>query len=516
MTGENLGRKSEELAEEDSPVDLTLRGFDRQTVLEFSGFDVGYRASAIRSQTVGIDRVEYACAHLMQRLEPGSIDAAVAQYVAGATHTEILEELGLRCAVSNASSRLRAIFSALGKNPKRERYAPLTQFAGLFDEGTANDLACRGFSRAAMIERTGIDLGGARSRARDDVRGIDPLGYASMHVKARFSTKRIDELLVDFSDRRKTKEEVIGAFGLGSVELPLRGLFSQLGRADEYEQASLSAMQSRAKQAQERAHSPVANAKRTATHRSRAKDPTQLSATQKKFRTTMLERHGVENPLQLDSVQEKITETNRLRYGLDHHNQRPNRREAMRESMTTERLAAMQAGKDYSPEANKLYGQKMAEWWADPEHVKKALSVKRANGSWRDSQPERDLHSMLIEHFGRHDVEYQYRDPDRYPWTSDFYIPSRDLFIELNGFWTHGPHWYNPASDEDVVLLEVWKSKGTAFYQNAIENWTERDVAKREKAQAHELNYAVFWSYTAVDNAQAWLAAGAPDRTDWQ
>jgi len=31
----------------------------------------------------------------------------------------------------------------------------------------------------------------------------------------------------------------------------------------------------------------------------------------------------------------------------------------------------------------------------------------------------------------------------------DFYIPSEDLFIELNRHWSHGGHFYDPNNIED-------------------------------------------------------------------
>ena len=83
----------------------------------------------------------------------------------------------------------------------------------------------------------------------------------------------------------------------------------------------------------------------------------------------------------------------------------------MRAAMTDERLALVQEAKDYSPEAKAAYGRRMSQWWAEPENADRALSVKRANGTWRDSQPERDLHQLLIEHFGTADVKAQLQGP---------------------------------------------------------------------------------------------------------
>ena len=504
------------LAEEGSALDLALRGFRREDVLEATGTDIGHKSRKIMTQTAGIDRVDYAASHAMQRLAQQDIDRAVDRYIAGAPHLEVLLDLGLRIYEPHASARLRAVFNAIGRNPKRERYAPLTTFKGLFEEDSAADLDCRGFDRAAVESLTGVDLGGNRSRARDQIRGIDRVEYSAAHVSERVSTTDIDKVLSQFSTGELKRDGLLDALGLGHALPPLHSLFSALGEIDRFRLAEKGAMRERARRSVEYAHSEEANAKRAATYRARSAVPELRARDAAKFRETVQSRYGVDNPLQLESIRAKIRETSRDRYGVDHHNQRPERRDLMRTAMTDARLTLMQKAKDYSPEAKAEYGRKMSRWWAEPENVERALSVKRANGTWRDSQPERDLHQLLIDHFGVDGVKAQYRDPDRYPWACDFYIPIRDLFIELNGSWTHGPHWYEPTDENDVDRVSEWKRKGSPYYLNAIKNWTARDVRKREEARRQSLNYAVFWGKNGIDHAREWVAEGAPDRTDWK
>lgn len=504
------------LSEEGSAVDLALRGFNRREILEATGTDVGHKVRRLRSETAGIVRVDYAACHVIRRLGRQGVDRAVDRYIAGAAHLDVLQGLGLRSSEPHASSRLRAVFKAIGRNPKRERYAPLAVFNGLFEENSAADLACRGFDRAAVESLTGVDLGGNRSRARDQTRGIDRVEYSAAHVSERVSPTDIDKVLSQFSTGELKRDGLLDALGLGHSLPALRALFSALGEIDRFQRAEKGAMRERASRSVEQAHSAEANAKRAATVRARHSDPELRARDAATFRATVQSRYGVDNPLQLKSIRAKIRETSRDRYGVDHHNQRPERRGPLQAAMTEERLALMQQAKDYSPEANAEYGRKMSRWWAEPENVVRALSVKRANGTWRDSQPERDLHQLLIGHFGADDVKAQFRDPDRYPWACDFYIPSRDLFIELNGSWTHGPHWYDATNEEDARRVSEWKSKGSPYYLNAIENWTVRDVRKRESARTHALNYVAFWGKKGIDDARKWLEAGAPDRTDWK
>lgn len=38
-----------------------------------------------------------------------------------------------------------------------------------------------------------------------------------------------------------------------------------------------------------------------------------------------------------------------------------------------------------------------------------------------------------------------------YPYHCDYYLPLYDLYIELNGIWTHGPHPYDSNNQEDII-----------------------------------------------------------------
>ena len=83
----------------------------------------------------------------------------------------------------------------------------------------------------------------------------------------------------------------------------------------------------------------------------------------------------------------------------------------------------------------------------------------------------------------------------------DFYIPSLDLYIECNYHWTHGCHPYLGTQD-DLKLIEYWKSKNTQYYNNAINCWSIRDVHKRNIAKQNNLNYKEFFTILDLQN---WL-----------
>lgn len=96
------------------------------------------------------------------------------------------------------------------------------------------------------------------------------------------------------------------------------------------------------------------------------------------------------------------------------------------------------------------------------------------------------------------DIIHQYRDNERYPWNCDFYIPSKDLFIEYQGFYTHNNHAYNKESTEDQIEKEKLIKKYGEDSQS-VTIWTIKDVEKRETAKKNNLNYIEFFNLKEVE-----------------
>ena len=90
--------------------------------------------------------------------------------------------------------------------------------------------------------------------------------------------------------------------------------------------------------------------------------------------------------------------------------------------------------------------------------------------------------------------EQQYCKDKRYPFLCDFYLPKYDLFIEIQGIWTHGGHPFNQYNEDDLRKLNLWKSKNTKYYKNAVNVWTQRDPLKRKTAKDNNLNYLEIFS----------------------
>lgn len=145
---------------------------------------------------------------------------------------------------------------------------------------------------------------------------------------------------------------------------------------------------------------------------------------------------------------------------------------------------------------------------------RKAYETQKNNHTFNSSKSEEKLYKMLTKHFGVTDVIRQYNDCPDYPWLCDFYIKSRDMFIELNAGWQHGDHWFNKDSVSDQNIILDWRNKGKRSYDDAITTWTKRDVIKRKAAKDAGLNYIVFWLKDLSD-AEEWFKVGAPDAKDY-
>ena len=128
---------------------------------------------------------------------------------------------------------------------------------------------------------------------------------------------------------------------------------------------------------------------------------------------------------------------------------------------------------------------------------------KRRNNTFGKSKPEDGVYLMLVQKFGEENILRQFKS-EKYPFNCDFYVKGVDLYIECNFNWTHGGHFFDENSSEDLKRLEIWKKKAetSKFYGNAVQTWTVRDVRKRETANMNGLRYLVFWN---MDDAEVWF-----------
>ena len=220
----------------------------------------------------------------------------------------------------------------------------------------------------------------------------------------------------------------------------------------------------------------------------------QASVTKEQIKQTYLEKYGVSHYNQTLESKEKHKTTCLAKYGVDHYNKTVEGKTRHKQTCI-DRYGVSSYTKTDAYKATRKAKQK--------ESTAKQLATKRKNNTLNCSVAEKRYLSVLQSVFGFEDVVAQYKE-SRYPFLCDFYIKSKDLFIELNFHWTHGGKMFTGCT-EDLEKLTLWQQKAqlSKYYQNAIDTWTIRDLSKNKKAEENSLNYLVFYTQEDLD---AWIA----------
>lgn len=124
------------------------------------------------------------------------------------------------------------------------------------------------------------------------------------------------------------------------------------------------------------------------------------------------------------------------------------------------------------------------------------------------SKEEDHIYDLLKTKYNN--VERQYWSA-LYPFPCDFYIPELDLYIEYQGYWTHGK-WrnkfygkYDKNNPEHKKVFKTWLHKNTKAYKKALKTWIIRDPLKRETAKKNNLNWIEFFT---IEEFKYWLTFG--------
>lgn len=201
-----------------------------------------------------------------------------------------------------------------------------------------------------------------------------------------------------------------------------------------------------------------------------------------KTKKTMIERYGAKTTLESKELLDKVKKTCIERYGKEKYTNHNKAEETMLRKYGVKNAFQLKEVRD------KI------------DHTK-AINTKRKNGTLNSSKNENELYGFLKEAFPDKEIIRNYRD-DRYKnsengnlFCCDFYIKEIDLFIELNGHYTHGKHPFNINDDNDVRLLEEYKEKTNPSYAVFADVWSHRDVLKFNSAKENKLNYLVIYGY---------------------
>ena len=233
-----------------------------------------------------------------------------------------------------------------------------------------------------------------------------------------------------------------------------------------------------------------------------AENPYASPIIKEKLRKTWLERYGAENPYASEEIKNRIKNTLISKYGVDS----PQKSEIIKEK-TAQTNIKKYGNKMYlqSNEGIKKSKQIIKEKYGDEiyshtdnyknrikEIQEKRHNSLKAHNTYSTSNIEQQFKEYLEQNYPN-DFEYQYKS-ELYPFNCDFYIKSLNLYIEIQGNWTHGFHPFDDNNEDDIKRLNEMKSKNTQYHKNAINTWTIRDVKKRNIAKQNNLNYLEIFS----------------------
>lgn len=197
---------------------------------------------------------------------------------------------------------------------------------------------------------------------------------------------------------------------------------------------------------------------------------TQTKEFKEKSKQNCLNKYGVDNIAKLEETTRKKKQTCLNKYGVESNSQTPQFREKYKQTMI----------KNYGAES---YFQSNEYKNKVDEIMNKIYQTKKQRKTFNSSKIEKQFREWLNNN--KIDYKYQYKSKE-YPFVCDFYFPKNKLYLEIQGYFTHGKHPFNPNDDDDIKEIEKLQNKN---YHNKIETWTIRDPMKRQWAKDHDLNW---------------------------
>ena len=222
--------------------------------------------------------------------------------------------------------------------------------------------------------------------------------------------------------------------------------------------------------------------------------PMKTKEIQDKVKQTCMDKYGVKWAAQSEEVREKMKQTNRGKYGVKCVFQSEEIKEKIKQTCMEKYGVENGGGSDVSIEKIKQTCMKrynVTNYSYTDEFKEKNYQTKRKNNTFHTSSIEDRLYKWLVDN--NINTIRQYKS-ELYPYHCDYYLPDYDLYIELQGTWTHGHHPFNENNPSDLNVIKFWESKNTDYYSGAIKTWTISDVMKRKTASKNNLNYLEIFS----------------------
>lgn len=391
----------------------------------------------------------------------------------------------------------------------------------------ATDLYLRGFNSQYIKRRTGISMQSLLKRLL--AKGVkytkmDILDYQTSYIKSKYDEDYIIQAYKDLMAENKDLDKLkrgrhITVLGCGFGDYV--GVFKALLGVDEYKTLrNICWYEKQSKSVKDKYG--VDNVFCKEVFSDIVSDESVLNGRLQRT-STIKDRYGVEHPNQNKEIAKRMVESTRtsnmLKYGVP--NVMQNSDIARKSANSRQKSMLIKYGYKNSVEI--------------PEIRNKIFESRRNNKTLNSSLAEEKLGELLREWFGSDDVLRNVIVDDRYPYHVDYYIKSRDLFIELNGDKCHNDHWFDENNERDNQILSSWMNNmirlenetGKASrYRKYIKTWSQTDVAKRNIARDNNLNYLVFWdgsckqrnkkSIPLLRDAFEWFDANCPMPNDWR
>lgn len=125
-----------------------------------------------------------------------------------------------------------------------------------------------------------------------------------------------------------------------------------------------------------------------------------------------------------------------------------------------------------------IWHQNASEEQVLDAYYKGRETLKKQGYGGRKSKSEESYYNKLVKLFGEDDIIREYRE-ERYPFNCDFYIKSKDLFIEFQGHQSHGIEPYDENNIEHLKLINESHCDMTTF--------TTRDPHKLDVAKQNNI-----------------------------
>ena len=209
-----------------------------------------------------------------------------------------------------------------------------------------------------------------------------------------------------------------------------------------------------------------------------------------------------------EEAKEKQRKTCLTKYGVDHVSKVSEIKQKIKESHSSEewkqsvRKTKMEryGSTTYNNMEKNQQTKEIRYGNAKYNNVSKMLDTKSKNKSFNTSSIEELFYKYLSNKYGANDIYRNYNKDTRYPFSCDFYIKSKDLFIELNIHPSHNFNPFNTSLSEHREKLRVLeeKAKTSAYYKNVIHVWTISDPLKIRTAIKNNLNYIMYYSIKEV------------------